>query len=79
MESNGIRGRIHVSQQTADELIASGKQAWILRREDKIVAKGKGELQTYFVNPAARDGPFTSMGIMDEAGRKIFTKETIAS
>ena len=62
MESNGVRGRIHVSQQTADELIASGKRAWIYPREEKVVAKGKGELQTFFVNPASRDGPFTSMG-----------------
>jgi class 3 adenylate cyclase len=50
MESNGIKGRIHVSQQTADELIAKGKSSWVTTREEKIVAKGKGELQTYWVN-----------------------------
>ena len=49
MESNGVRGKIHVSQQTADELIAHGKSSWLTPREDKIIAKGKGELQTYFV------------------------------
>jgi class 3 adenylate cyclase len=51
MESNGKPGRIHVSQQTADELIGKGKASWITQREDKIVAKGKGELQTYWVTP----------------------------
>jgi class 3 adenylate cyclase len=49
MESNGTRGRIHVSQSTADELIARGKEQWVTPREDKIVAKGKGEMQTYWV------------------------------
>jgi class 3 adenylate cyclase len=47
MESNGAPHKIHVSQETADELTAKGKASWISPREDKIVAKGKGELQTY--------------------------------
>jgi class 3 adenylate cyclase len=51
MESNGEAGRIHVSQETVDELIVKGKANWITRRKDKIVAKGKGELQTYWVSP----------------------------
>jgi Adenylate and Guanylate cyclase catalytic domain len=51
MESNGVAGRIHVSQETALELIAKGKSSWITPREDKIIAKGKGELQTYWVSP----------------------------
>ena len=49
MESNGVKGRIHVSQATADALIASGKEHWLTEREDRIVAKGKGEMITYFV------------------------------
>jgi class 3 adenylate cyclase len=51
MESNGVAGRIHVSQETMLELIAKGKSSWITPREDKIIAKGKGELQTYWVSP----------------------------
>lgn len=51
MESNGLPGRIHISQETADELIAKGKSSWVTPREDKIVAKGKGELQTFWVSP----------------------------
>ena len=50
MESNGQREKIHVSQQTADLLIEAGKHHWVTPREDKIVAKGKGELQTYWVS-----------------------------
>jgi class 3 adenylate cyclase len=51
MESNGERGRIHASQATAHELIAKGKSSWVSTRPDKITAKGKGEMQTYWVNP----------------------------
>ncbi|CAB9524198.1 Receptor-type guanylate cyclase gcy [Seminavis robusta] len=50
MESNGVKGRIHVSQATADALIAVGKGHWLTPRVDKIVAKGKGEMQTYLVD-----------------------------
>jgi len=56
MESNGVRGRIHVSETTRDELVAKGKGSWVTAREDKIVAKGKGEMQTYFVTPSYRAG-----------------------
>ena len=49
MESNGVKGRIHVSQATADALTAAGKASWLTPREDKIVAKGKGLMQTYWV------------------------------
>lgn len=50
MESNGSPGRIHVSEATAKELRAKGKHSWLVPREDKIVAKGKGEMQTYWVS-----------------------------
>jgi class 3 adenylate cyclase len=50
MESNGIKGCIHLSQSTADEIVQAGKPGWIVPRQDKINAKGKGELQTYFMD-----------------------------
>jgi class 3 adenylate cyclase len=49
MESNGVKGKIHVSEATADRLIKKGKESWLVEREDRIVAKGKGEMKTYFV------------------------------
>jgi class 3 adenylate cyclase/hemoglobin-like flavoprotein len=50
MESNGKRNAIHISEETAQLLRDARKEDWLIVREDKIVAKGKGELQTYFVN-----------------------------
>jgi Adenylate and Guanylate cyclase catalytic domain len=49
MESNGKKSRIHLSQETADLLVASGKSSWVTARDDKIIAKGKGEMQTYWL------------------------------
>lgn len=45
MESNGAKDRIHLSQETAELLLSAGKTTWVCAREDKIIAKGKGELQ----------------------------------
>jgi hypothetical protein len=49
MECNGIQGHIQISQDTATLLIDAGKEHWLKERENKIVVKGKGELQTYFL------------------------------
>jgi hypothetical protein len=51
MESTGSRGRIHISESTADLISAAGKAHWIKPREDLVQAKGKGAMQTYWLNP----------------------------
>jgi hypothetical protein len=51
MESNGMRNRIQASQATVDYLLVAGKAHWIKAREDLIEAKGKGKMQTYWINP----------------------------
>jgi Adenylate and Guanylate cyclase catalytic domain len=50
MESTGISGRIQVSQKTADQLIAAGKEAWLMKRAEMVEAKGKGSLTTYWLS-----------------------------
>lgn len=55
MESNGEKGRIQVSQETAEELKRFGKDAWLTPRNGKISAKGKGDLQTYWLLPVSDD------------------------
>ena len=49
MESTGSPERIQISQKTAELLIAGGKSHWIKARSELVSAKGKGELQTYWV------------------------------
>lgn len=50
MESTGSPGRIQVSQETFKELEKMGKSRWLVQRDEKVVAKGKGELQTFWVS-----------------------------
>jgi class 3 adenylate cyclase len=50
MESTGIPNRIQISQETANLLLAAGKDKWVTLRENKVEAKGKGELTTYWLN-----------------------------
>jgi len=49
MESTGTPRKIQVSQSTADALIVAGKDHWLIPRREKVYAKGKGEVQTYFL------------------------------
>jgi hypothetical protein len=49
IESTGASNRVHLSKQTADLLIAAGKTHWIKPRDEKIVAKGLGELETFWL------------------------------
>jgi len=49
MESNGKKGRIHCSQDTADALVIGRKGFWLTPREEIISVKGKGEMQTYWI------------------------------
>jgi hypothetical protein len=56
MESTGIKKRIQMSQESAELIIASGKSQWIKPREDIVVAKGKGEMQTYWLLPKHQGG-----------------------
>ncbi|KAL3932586.1 MAG: hypothetical protein SGBAC_010784 [Bacillariaceae sp.] len=53
MESNGMSGKIHVSQSTADELVKLGRSSWLVACGKKLPVKGKGDMQTYFVQPSS--------------------------
>jgi len=54
MESTGVRGRIQISQETADLVMAAGKAHWLKPREEAVVAKGKGSLKTYWLDPTKK-------------------------
>lgn len=63
MESTGVKGSIHCSEETA-RLLPS---RWLIEREEKIVAKGKGEMQTYFVT-------MSSTGLTDSIDQSVFSQ-----
>lgn len=56
MESTGLSGMIQASSYTADLIIQSGRQNWVVPRPDLVEAKGKGKLQTYWINPNPKRG-----------------------
>jgi Adenylate and Guanylate cyclase catalytic domain len=56
MESTGLRDKIQISQETADLLIAAGKSSWITPREETVVAKGKGEMCTFWLTIGSSAG-----------------------
>lgn len=62
METTALPGTIQLSKATADLLITAGKQRWLTARADKIQAKGKGELQTFWLEMGSMP---SSEGISD--------------
>lgn len=46
IESTGIKGRIQMSTTTANLLRKAGKGHWVVPREDRVLAKGIGLIQT---------------------------------
>jgi class 3 adenylate cyclase len=67
MESNGIPGRIQASQSTVDYLLTAGKTTWVRARKDKVTAKGKGEMQTYWIEPRTHT-PSVASGVSASSG-----------
>lgn len=48
IESTGVPNSIHLSEDCANLIIASGKPSWVDKRSRKISVKGKGEIQSYW-------------------------------
>mmetsp|Transcript_6696 Transcript_6696/g.18744 ORF Transcript_6696/g.18744 Transcript_6696/m.18744 type:complete len:1206 (-) Transcript_6696:178-3795(-) len=60
MEGTGERGRIHLSEETGKELVKFNKGHWIKQRSDLVVAKGKGHMSTYWLDPKLRSAASVS-------------------
>ena len=75
MESTGLRDNIQVSQETADLLVSAGKQHWLRPREEKVHAKGKGELQTYWIDVDNAEKRTESVSGSESTGTKKLTPE----
>ncbi|CAB9498276.1 Receptor-type guanylate cyclase gcy [Seminavis robusta] len=54
METTGLPGKIQVSRETADLLIAGGKECFLEPGSDLVDCKGKGSLQTHFLKVKRR-------------------------
>ena len=57
IEASGERNRIHLSEETAQHLIRSNKGHWVSQRTDIVQAKGKGALETFWLDPQFRSAP----------------------
>jgi class 3 adenylate cyclase len=68
MESNGTPNRIHISQTTADLLIKAGKGQWLTKRDELIEAKGKGKMQTYWVEPGCGNAATSIQSGLESSG-----------
>lgn len=71
MESTGLRNRIQCSQDTADLLIASGRANWVHPREELVHAKGKGQVQTYWINPRSNSSSGGSVTSLNNSLRSL--------
>lgn len=56
MESTGVRDKIQISESTYKLLVEAGKMAWVKPRADVVLAKGKGNMKTYWLDPTSRGG-----------------------
>lgn len=77
MESTGMRNRIQISKQTRDLLVRAGKETWTKARDNKVVAKGKGELQTYWIVLGSQSGSTGSSSSKVENGGSREEKQTM--
>jgi hypothetical protein len=68
---------IHISQATAEELDKAGKAHWIVPREDVVYAKGKGKLNTYWLQPAQSGSTFgPGAAVSHTLGGSVYSDES---
>lgn len=66
MESTSVGGKIQVSAETAELIRLDRRGQWLVKRDGMITAKGKGLLQTYWVEPNPSGGG-TRVSFSEEA------------
>lgn len=49
MESTGEGGKVQISEATQQALMRRGYSGLIVEREEKVFAKGKGEMKTFWL------------------------------
>jgi hypothetical protein len=56
IEETGEGGRIHLSKDTAELVMKAGKTHWLQKRANTVSAKGKGEMEAYWLLSKNDDG-----------------------
>jgi len=69
MESTSQMNRIQISETTMQLLESAGKTNWYKKRDTTVDVKGKGNLQTYWLNVSSPDGASTTSGSSDNSDR----------
>lgn len=64
--------RIHLSAETAQLLMTAGKGHWVQPREDKVHAKGKGEMSTFWLKANAWNNPDSNEDVSSATGELDF-------
>lgn len=57
MQSTGQVNMIQVSDATAKLILQAGQTSWLRKRDDPVLVKGKGEMQTFWVSPTFDNSP----------------------
>jgi len=70
MESSGQTGCIHVSSSTADALKKAGRHRWVRPRENTVLVKGKGHMQTYFMETIKESIQRTKLAKYKQTGKQ---------
>lgn len=71
MESTGIRGKIQLSQSTAELLSSAGKSDWVYPREEAVTAKGKGTMNTYWLHTQKSKSAYDNAKGVSVAGTAV--------
>lgn len=71
MESTGVNGQIQVTHATAELLRAAGKDAWLSKREEGVFAKGKGQMETFFVTVKSTRRASDASGTSNSMGSSL--------
>jgi hypothetical protein len=71
MESSSQPHKIQVSQKTATLVIEGGRGHWLTARKDLANAKGKGLLQTYWLDPKRSKTAGSIVSSVDELGTDV--------
>ena len=81
IESTGFAGRIHVSKDTADSLRKCNKGHWLVKRKNGgVVAKGKGDIQTYWIGKGVEQAKPESLGQYEtssESGSSVSADDVV--